>query len=161
MANAIRNGTSAAVSLRAVGNAAIPAAEPLYSIEALNFGVPVAAIQYMDKCRTGWRRIFGTEVGIKIGAASAAAFPKSATSLHARMTVTPADGSKKQVIEGVFPWLALTGRHPLDGSLDADSRSWLSYCTLENWSWAVRKSSTRAGRAQRILVWPYLLLKIA
>ena len=88
----------------------------------------------MVDIRTGWRRVFGTEVGIKIGAALAAAFPKSTTSLHARVTVTPADGSEKQVIEGVFPWLALTGRHPLDGSLDADSRGWLSYCTVENWS---------------------------
>ena len=139
VAEAIRDGSSIPVALRSIEDSSGKLPNPLYSVEAIHFGIVPSAIRFMDSCRKGWKAaVLGPPKGLKIGAAYAAATPGNKNHhIHTKLTITPPKG-EPYTMEGRYAWLSLNGRHPSDGSLDKDSIGWLNYITVENFPYVPR-----------------------
>ena len=139
VAEAIRDNSSVSIGIRSIQDSSGTLPKPLYSVEAIHFGIAPAAIRFMDSCRTGWKsKVFGPAAGLKMGAAFAAIFPSMPRHHeHVKLTITPPKGAP-YTMEGKFAWLSFNGRHPYDGTLDKDSLGWFNYITVDNFPYLPR-----------------------
>eukprot|EP00658_Telonema_sp_P-2_P078043 TRINITY_DN7219_c0_g2_i10.p1 TRINITY_DN7219_c0_g2~~TRINITY_DN7219_c0_g2_i10.p1 ORF type:complete len:282 (+),score=43.80 TRINITY_DN7219_c0_g2_i10:250-1095(+) len=133
VAQCIKAGSTNAISMRTLRDAQGTIGEGLGSVESVQIGVSVTAIQWQTWGRSNF---IGPVVGLKLGALLSVLFP-SKFYLHARMTVTRGDGHV-EIRESRFSWIIITGRHPFNGAQDSEGTGWVSFIDTQNACWLPR-----------------------